>query len=93
MQEKRYRHTELLDQTEAAEVLHTNPRLLENWRRCKRGPRFMRLVGSVRYRYADLVEFMQRGTVETTDSRALRSEMQEAAPSDLTPTNDSSRSG
>jgi hypothetical protein len=47
----------LLDQDEAARLLHVRPRTLETWRQHRRGPRFVRYSQRcVRYRPRDLQE-------------------------------------
>lgn len=65
--------TALLDRmnTErAAEYLGLRPTTLNNWRVAGRGPRFVRIGNRVSYRQADLDAYLEKRTVETSDSRA-----------------------
>lgn len=56
----------LLTQTEAAAVLHVEPRTLESWRQHRVGPRFIRYSRRcVRYRVEDLREWVSAQAVET----------------------------
>jgi helix-turn-helix protein len=63
----------LLTQTEAATILHVEPRTLESWRQHRVGPRYIRYSRRcVRYRVEDLRDWLQSQTVETVDVPALR---------------------
>ena len=56
----------VLDQVEAARVLHVKPRTLESWRQRRTGPRFIRYSQRcVRYRPRDLQAWIDARTVET----------------------------
>jgi len=48
---------------QAAKFLSVNPRLLENWRWRKTGPKFVKVGNRVRYTYEDLDSFIQLGSV------------------------------
>lgn len=50
---------DLIDEKEAAAILHTQVRTLRNWRTLRKGPRF-RKIGQrmVRYHRADLAAFI-----------------------------------
>ena len=57
---------EVLDQVEAARVLHVKPRTLESWRQRRTGPRFIRYSQRcVRYRPRDLQAWIDARAVET----------------------------
>jgi len=60
-----------LTTVEAAQYLNLKPSTLEVWRCQGRGPRFVRLGRSIRYRVKDLDEFMEKG---------LRTNTSEVAP-------------
>ena len=51
---------------EAASRLGLEPGTLANWRWSGRGPRFVKLGGRVRYRLADLAEYLDRMTRTST---------------------------
>lgn len=54
----------------AADYLGLRPATLNNWRQTGKGPRFLRIGGRVMYRRQDLDAYLEKRTVETTDSRA-----------------------
>lgn len=55
----------MLDTEAAADVLGLRPQTLNEWR-CRRvGPSFAKLGRAVRYRYADLVAWIESQRVET----------------------------
>jgi excisionase family DNA binding protein len=56
---------------EAAAYLNVQPATLEQWRWNGRGPRFVKIGRSVRYRHADLDEFLgSRVFSNTTEAQA-----------------------
>lgn len=55
----------LLKTAEAAKILDVKTNTLEVWRSQKRGPRFIKACGAVRYRLEDLENFINSCTVET----------------------------
>jgi hypothetical protein len=56
----------LLTQTEAANLLHVEPRTLESWRQHRTGPRYIRYSRRcVRYRLQDLSAWINEQAVET----------------------------
>ena len=56
----------LLNTKQAAELLRLVPGTLRNWRRRKRGPKFIKISRSlVRYRPEHLEEFLSENAVET----------------------------
>jgi predicted DNA-binding transcriptional regulator AlpA len=59
----------LVTVNEAADFLRTSPKTLEGWRTRGGGPKFVRLgTRAVRYRPADLNEFIERGLRTSTAS-------------------------
>jgi predicted DNA-binding transcriptional regulator AlpA len=59
----------LLTEQEAARQLHLSQKTLEGWRTRGGGPKFVRLgTRAVRYRPADLNEFVERGLRTSTAS-------------------------
>ena len=51
--------SELMDTQQAAEYLSVSVRCMEHWRYKRKGPRYVRLEGVVRYRKSDLDDFME----------------------------------
>jgi hypothetical protein len=49
----------LLTQSDLAQRWKISPRTLERWRYLKRGPRFIKVGGRVRYRLSDVEAFEQ----------------------------------
>lgn len=64
---------ELLDVAEAAALLRSTANTLNGWRSQGRGPRFVRLGRSIRYRRADCLRFAERSTVCTAGDPAASS--------------------
>jgi hypothetical protein len=63
----------LLTQTEAANLLHVEPRTLESWRQHRTGPRYIRYSRRcVRYRLQDLSAWISEQAVETTSQNPMR---------------------
>ncbi len=59
-------HDPLLTQTEAATLLHVEPRTLESWRQHRVGPAFIRYSRRcVRYRVADIQAWLTEQKVQT----------------------------
>lgn len=56
---------QFLDTAQAAHYIGYSKSTLEWWRMEKRGPRFYKMAGRVRYRQSDLDAFMENGLVET----------------------------
>jgi excisionase family DNA binding protein len=52
----------LLTENVAAEALNVSVRTLQAWRSRKQGPAFVKLGNSVRYRHADLDDWLARST-------------------------------
>ncbi len=63
---------ELIDERGAAEALAIAPRTLQWWRICGKGPKFVKLGRSVRYRKVDLLNWIEAGTcVNTSKTREV----------------------
>jgi|HubBroStandDraft_4_1064222.scaffolds.fasta_scaffold1061178_1 hypothetical protein len=56
-----------LVEEEAAAFLRRNRSTLRHWRSARWGPKFYRVGGGILYLREDLVEFLKRNCVETTD--------------------------
>jgi hypothetical protein len=57
---------EMLNQEEAAQFLHVQPRTLESWRQRRIGPRFVRYsTRCVRYRAQDLQAWLDSQSIDT----------------------------
>jgi hypothetical protein len=57
---------EMLNQEEAAQFLHVQPRTLESWRQRRIGPRFVRYsMRCVRYRAQDLQAWLDSQSIDT----------------------------
>ena len=59
---------ELIDERGAAEALAIAPRTLQWWRICGKGPKFVKIGRSVRYRKVDLLDWIDAGTRENTST-------------------------
>jgi len=56
----------MLNQEEAAQFLHVQPRTLESWRQRRTGPRFVRYsMRCVRYRAQDLQAWLDSQSIDT----------------------------
>tara|TARA_R110002051_G_scaffold30487_3_gene70570 strand:+ start:29354 stop:29578 length:225 start_codon:yes stop_codon:yes gene_type:complete len=65
--EKSVSQEQLLNETQAADILCYSVRALQNWRHRGGGPRFVKVSArSVRYRYSDLVAWIESRTVCNT---------------------------
>jgi predicted DNA-binding transcriptional regulator AlpA len=65
--EKSVSQEQLLNETQAADILCYSVRALQNWRHRGGGPRFVKVSArSVRYRYSDLVAWIELRTVSNT---------------------------
>jgi hypothetical protein len=56
----------LVDETKAAQLLDLRVKTLRRWRWAGKGPRFIKLGSAVRYRLADLDEFIAAGQRSST---------------------------
>jgi Helix-turn-helix domain len=61
---------ELLTQQQAASRLLMKPGTLAKWRVRRRGPRFCRFGGKIRYRLSDIEAFIQAGVVDPSQQKA-----------------------
>lgn len=60
---------ELMTETQVAEMLGVSDRCLQAWRYRRRGPRYVRAVGCVRYRARDVEQWLDDRVVETQDDQ------------------------
>lgn len=75
---ERESHEPLRTEQEAAHQLNLSPKTLEGWRTRGGGPKFVRLgTRAVRYRPADLNEFVERGLRTSTASEPCPKRVQE----------------
>jgi|WetSurMetagenome_2_1015567.scaffolds.fasta_scaffold1245235_1 predicted site-specific integrase-resolvase len=51
---------ELLTTKEVAEILHLTRVTLSTWRQEGRGPKYLKLEGSIRYRKEDIEDYLSR---------------------------------
>ncbi len=58
-------------EAEAARMVGVSVAALRRWRREHRGPAYVKLEGCIRYRVADLKEFLDRNTVNCGQSAAF----------------------
>jgi predicted DNA-binding transcriptional regulator AlpA len=58
---------QLLTETDAGQLLGLAPATLRNMRCSGRGPAFIKIGGLVRYRHADLVDWIEARVRRTTD--------------------------
>ena len=56
----------LLNTRKAAEFLTMKPQTLDLWRTRSQGPRFLKIGKSVRYREADLIQFLEESERHST---------------------------
>jgi len=54
----------IIREKEAAKILNLSVQTLRNWRHLKKGPAYLKLGRSVRYRPEDLYEFAQEKRVD-----------------------------
>jgi predicted DNA-binding transcriptional regulator AlpA len=55
----------------AADLLGRHPAVLADWRHQKRGPRYIKIGKSIRYRLSDIDNWIDRHTVDPGDRDAL----------------------
>jgi predicted DNA-binding transcriptional regulator AlpA len=56
--------TKLMTAKSAAALLGLQSTTLVRWRHLRKGPRYVKVGGAVRYREADLVDFINSGEVD-----------------------------
>lgn len=56
-----------LNRREAAELLGIKEQTLASWAHCRRGPAFIKVGRSVRYKLADLEKYVSDARVTTND--------------------------
>jgi hypothetical protein len=71
----------LLEESAAARCLEQRPKTLESWRRQGRGPRFLKLGRTIRYRLVDILHYLEESTHHTQRAAMTRADRhpQEAA--------------
>jgi predicted site-specific integrase-resolvase len=57
---------ELMTQSEVAALLDVNTATLANWRSAGKGPKFVKLVGRVKYRAVDVEAFVNSSVRQST---------------------------
>jgi hypothetical protein len=63
-----YHPNERVSDKIASDILGTKPQTMRRWRFEGRGPRYCKIGALVRYKVADLEEFISQRIIETTDS-------------------------
>lgn len=53
-----------VDDVEAAKIISSSPQTLRNWRHIGRGPAYSKKGRMVRYKVADLLDFMNSGRID-----------------------------
>jgi hypothetical protein len=61
-----------VNDVEAAKILSSSPQTLRNWRHLGRGPAYSKRGRMVRYRLADLLDFMAAGRINPEDRWAAK---------------------
>ena len=80
-----------LTETEVAEMLRCTKAALRKWRRQRRGPRFVRVGRLIRYRLADVEEFLESNASSSRAASNAGGQSQEQAKADLKADGDGSR--
>ena len=80
-----------LTETEVAEMLRCTKAALRKWRREGRGPRFIRVGRLIRYRLADVDQFLESNASSSPAASAAGGQSQEQAKADLKAEGDGSR--
>ena len=62
----------LLSSGRAAELIGNHPKTLEKWRSRGIGPRFLRVGGRVRYRQADIEQFLNEAVIDPAAAATAR---------------------
>jgi len=56
----------MLTEKQVATLLNINRATLSNWRSSGKGPKYVKVGGSIRYRYTDVELYLEKNSVETT---------------------------
>ena len=80
-----------LTETEVAEMLRCTKAALRKWRREGRGPRFIRVGRLIRYRLADVEEFLESNASSSRAASNASGQSQEQAKADLKADGEGSR--
>lgn len=65
-------HSEIFDETEAAQFLRVSTRTLQSWRVSGRGPEFIKVGRVVRYRRETLETWLDRQTRTSTAAHTVK---------------------
>ena len=65
---------QLLSTKQAAEILGLQPQTLDYWRVSGRGPAFIKISRTVRYRMSDIEEFIEKNVRRSTCDPGLEGE-------------------
>lgn len=69
---------QILDTRDAADFLGLSPHTLERWRWSGNGPRFLKMGKAVRYRRADLENYIERAARQNTSEASSHGECEAA---------------
>jgi hypothetical protein len=61
--------SEYLTRRETADYIHVETCTLAAWAFRKKGPKFYRIGGAVRYKLSDVQDFINKGMVATSDQK------------------------
>jgi excisionase family DNA binding protein len=75
---------QMLTEQQAANLLNVTPAALRRWRRERRGPRFAKLGRLVRYKQADIEEFVQESTKQSVTPYKIEGLNREAQKGSIT---------
>jgi predicted DNA-binding transcriptional regulator AlpA len=67
-----YVPSELLTQDQVADIFQVSPRTVEDWRATGKGPRFIRIGRSVRYRDSDITVYLDDAIIASHREQAAR---------------------
>jgi len=56
----------MLTEKQVATMLSITQQTLRNWRQQGKGPKYVKVGGSIRYRYTDVELYLEKNAVETT---------------------------
>ena len=56
----------MLTEKQVATMLSITQQTLRNWRQQNKGPKYVKVGGSIRYRYTDVELYLEKNAVETT---------------------------
>ena len=65
--EKKAMEKLLITEAEASKLLSVSLPTLRNDRHCSRGCRYVNMRGSIRYRMADIIEYIEKNTIKLVE--------------------------